>query len=136
MENDPFVFLCVTSLLLLVFIAKFLCVLTKKPLPQRRLLSSGTGSARFSIKRSNCSLIAARKLDCLLASRLCIWASREQCSTCWALRVALDGTLVHLKRIVFVLIIEHEFKSRARTLFCDVPIMTETRCLRYRFGCG
>ena len=50
-----------------------------------------------------------------------------------------DGTLVHLKQIVFITtIIEYEFRLRTcnATLFLSVQIMTETRRLRYCFGCG
>ena len=93
--------------------------------------SSGTGSARFSIKRFNCSLIAARKLDCLLASRLCIWPCaflRAVLSRLAQVGRSSDGPLVHLNSIVFA-IIEYEFFARTcnATLFCCVQIMTETR---------
>jgi hypothetical protein len=104
------------------------------PYPSILVLSSGTGSARFSIKRFNCSLIAARKLDCLLASRLCIGLVlfSEQCSRDLAqVGRSSDGTLAHLKSIVFA-IIEYEFFARTynATLFCCGQIMTETHGLR------
>ena len=104
------------------------------PYPSIAYAESGTGSARFSVKRFNCSLIAARKLDCLLASRLCIGLVlfSEQCSRDLAqVGRSNDGTLVHLISIVFT-IIEYDFFARTcnATLFCCLQIMTETCGLR------
>ena len=86
------------------------------------------------------ALIAARKLDCLLLRACAFGPLLELCSRRLAqVGRSNDGTLVHLKQIVFVsTIIEYEFKPRTcnATLFCSMQIMTETYCLRYCFGCG
>ena len=49
-----------------------------------------------------------------------------------------DGTLVHLKQIVFIsTIIEYEFKPRTFIATLSFPqIMTEILSQRYYFGCG
>ena len=111
----------------------------KNPYPSINLLGSGNGSAKFSIKRL-IALIAARKLDCLLASRLCMWASffSELCARDLA-RVGRsnDGTLLHLEWTVFT-IPEYEIESRTcnATLLCCMQIMAETSVYDNVFGCG
>src|SRR6266498_4352081 len=79
----------------------FVCGDKNSPYPSILVLSSGTGSARFSIKRFNCSLITARKLDCLLASRLCTFGlvlfSEQRSRDLGQVGRSSDGTLVHFK---------------------------------------